>query len=174
MEESGGNAGGHGAGADPIDLAESSAVALSKVLVAAPVRNVSEATKDTVRVLLQDAFDSPPSRESFKKTIALVVASFFEIDHDNSDTISFVSERVVSGPPEDAMIASMSISSIMEREETATLLYGLGSKVVLKAARLVGGWVGESPGVARPARESRDRMRESEAWKYDQKVMDLL
>lgn len=173
MEESG-QASGHGAGADSIDLAESSALTLAKVCISAPIKNVSESTKDAIRVLLQDAFDSPPSRENFKKAIAQVGASFFEIDHENSETVRFVSERVVAGPPEDAAICSMTISSIMEKDETATLLYGLGSKVVLRAARLVGGWIGDNPTIARPARESRERMRESEVWKYDQKAMELL
>ncbi|PWN50148.1 ARM repeat-containing protein [Violaceomyces palustris] len=155
------------ASVDPVEVADSFATALAKVLTSAPTKNIGDASRQAVVALIEAAFDDS-SKESFKVAVAEVCGAL--ASHDAEVVRSVVETLVLSPASPDSQLASLCVKSMVDRAPKA--LYDLGLSV--KASKQVAAWLGEPPAVARPAREAKELMKSREPWSNDPKVLEWL
>ena len=159
-------AGTSGMGVDPSSLAESAAIALVEVLDHAPSKNVSAATLQSIVDTMSPAFIE--SKDSIKSHVADVLAA---VAVHNAELVrELLDSQVLCSEPGDKQLASQCVRAMLERAP-AQLHEIAQQKDVVKAVLT---WTGEAPAIARPARESRDFMKQKEPWRSDSFVQEYL
>ncbi|SNX84044.1 related to translation activator GCN1 [Melanopsichium pennsylvanicum] len=164
-----GLAGAAGSGTDPADLADSFALALAHVLFNAPGKNVGQPARDQVVSLIDAAFDASVAiKDAFRQGVAEVVGSLLKLDASLATVV--LQKHVVGGGSGDVALQSQSVRACLEKDAVA--LHGLGlSEELVKA---VMSWISQGSAISRPAKESRDLMRNSDAWKTETKAADWI
>ncbi|KDN49927.1 ARM repeat-containing protein [Tilletiaria anomala UBC 951] len=147
-------------------IAESAALALVKVFDQAPGKNVTTKSLEQALEVVQEAFGH--AKDSLKPTVADVFAAVCVRD---SALVKPILETQVLAPnPVDPQLASHCVRALLERAPAEFHAMEM-HRAVLKAVLT---WIGEAPAVARPARESRDMMRQKEPWRSDSFVQEHL
>ena len=166
---SAGLAGAAGGAADPADLADSFALALAHVLSNAPVKNVGQTSRDQVVALIDATFEAPAAiRDAFRLGMSEVVGSLVKLDP--SLAASVLQKHVVGGGSSDVALQSQSIRASLEKDAGAVHELGFADEVV----KAVMSWISQGSAISRPAKESRELIRNSGAWNAEAKAADWL
>ncbi|CBQ69258.1 related to translation activator GCN1 [Sporisorium reilianum SRZ2] len=153
---------------DPADLADSFALALSHVLSNAPAKNVGQASRDQVLALIDATFAAPIAiRDAFRQGMAEVVGSLIKLDA--SMAASVLQKHVVGGSA-DVALQSQSVLASLEKDAVALHALGFADELV----KAVMSWISQGSAISRPAKESRELIRDSDAWKAEAKAADWI
>ena len=164
----GGLAGAAGGAVDPADLADSFALALSHVLANAPAKNVGAGSRDQVVSLIDAAFDAVAIKDAFRQGMAEVVGSLLKLDA--SLAAAVLQKHVVGGAAGDVALQSQSVRACLERDAAALHALGMGEELV----KAVMSWISQGSAISRPAKESRELIRDSDPWKVEAKAADWI
>lgn len=157
-----------GGATDPADLADSFAVALAHVLSNAPAKNVGQPSRDAIVSLIDASFAAPAgTRDAFRAGMAEVVGSLIKLD---AALASEVLQRHVVGGSGDAALQSQSVRACLEKDAVALHELGFADELV----KLVMSWISQGSSISRPAKESREMIRDSDAWKAQAKAADWI
>ncbi|EST09400.1 protein of unknown function DUF3554 [Kalmanozyma brasiliensis GHG001] len=167
---SAGLAGAAGGGSsDPADLADSFAHALAHVLTNAPAKNIGQASRDQVLALIDATFDAPITiKDAFRQGMAEVVGSLVKLDPAMATTV--LQKHVVGGGAGDVALQSQSVRAALEKDAVALHELGLADELV----KAVMSWISQGSAISRPAKESRELVRDSSAWKAEAKAADWI
>ncbi|KAN0062681.1 translational activator of GCN4 [Thecaphora frezii] len=160
-----------GGAVDASEIADSFANALAQVLAHAPAKNVGAASRDAVYGLLEAAFEASATedlRDAFKLGLAEVVGSLVKLDGELARRA--LTALVIEGREYDAALQSQCIRACLERDAAALHALGLGDEIV----KMVAGWISEASSISRPAKESRELVKESEAWRDEARNADWI
>ncbi|TKY88745.1 hypothetical protein EX895_002376 [Sporisorium graminicola] len=159
-----------GGATDPADLADSFALALSHVLSNAPAKNVGQASRDQVLALIDATFASPVQiRDAFRQGMAEVIGSLIKLD--TSMAASVLKKHVVGGGGSaDVALQSQSVLASLEKDAVALHELGFADELV----KAVMSWISQGSAISRPAKESRELIRDSDAWKVEAKAADWI
>lgn len=128
--------------------------------------NVSESSKEVVLEVLGEAFaDSSVNRENYNVAIGRLVAALAL--HDSSalePLVPYLLEMASSS------LSSLTIREIVDAAPKAFYELGQEKDVLEKVLENVG----QAPNIARPARETKELMKEREPWASDEKVLEKL
>lgn len=176
-ENSGGNAAASaglagaaaGGATDPAELADSFALALAHVLSNAPAKNVGQGSRDQVLALIDATFDARNAiKDAFRQGMAEVVASLIKLDADMATSV--LQKHVVGGGSDDVALQSQIVRACLEKDAVA--LHDL--EIADELVKAVMSWISQGSAISRPAKESRDLIRDSDAWKKEAKAADWI
>ncbi|PWY99964.1 ARM repeat-containing protein [Testicularia cyperi] len=156
---------------DPADIADSFAQALAHVLAHAPAKNVGQASRDGVVSLIGDAFTTSSSiKDAFRQAMAEVVGSLIKLDGELAAQVLRQYVLAGSAGDNDAALQSQCIRAGLERDAEALHALGSSDEVV----KSVMSWISQGSAVSRPAKESRELIRDSSAWTTEAKMADWI
>ncbi|SPO29720.1 related to translation activator GCN1 [Ustilago trichophora] len=167
---SAGLAGAAGGTTDPADLADSFALALAHVLTNAPAKNVGQPSRDSILSLIDSTFNAPIAiKDAFRQAMAEVVGSLVKLDPSLATTVlqKYVVGAAGAG---DVALQSQSVRACLEKDAEA--LHGLG--LAEELVKAVMSWISQGSAISRPAKESREMIRDSNAWKVEAKAADWI
>lgn len=172
-ESSGAGAGLAGAAAggatDPAELADCFALALAHVLSNAPAKNVGQASRDQVLALIDSTFDAQIAiKDAFRQGMAEVVASLIKLDAGMATSV--LQKHVVGGGSGDVALQSQSVRACLEKDAAALHELGIAEELV----KAVMSWINQGSAISRLAKESRELIRGSDAWKNEAKAADWI
>ncbi|SPO30832.1 related to translation activator GCN1 [Ustilago trichophora] len=167
---SAGLAGAAGGATDAADLADSFALALAHVLTNAPAKNVGQPSRDSILSLIDSTFNASIAiKDGFRQAIAEVVGSLVKLDPTLATTV--LEKYIVgAGGAGDVALQSQSVRACLEKDAEALHRLGLAEELV----KAVMSWISQGSAISRPAKESREMIRESDAWKVEAKAADWI
>lgn len=157
-----------GGASEPADLADSFALALAHVLSNAAAKNVGQPSREAVLLLIEAAFSAPPgTRDAFRNGMAEVIGSLVKLDTALAGLV--LEKHVVSGSG-DTALQSQSVRACLEKDPVALHELGFADELV----KLVMSWISQGSAISRPAKESREMIRDSDVWKPQAKAADWI
>ncbi|GAK66330.1 ARM repeat-containing protein [Moesziomyces antarcticus] len=158
-----------GGASDPAELADSFALALAHVLANAPAKNVGAASREQVVALVDATFGAEVGiKDAFRQGVAEVVGSLVKLDAEMAAGV--LQKHVVGGAAGDVALQSQIVRASLERDAAALHALGFADEIV----KSVMGWISQGSAISRPAKEARELIRDSDAWRTEAKAADWI
>lgn len=152
------------------DTAEAHAVALAVILEHVDPAKLGDSARASLVSCMQAAFhaNEEPS-ESLKKALAELCAALLRFDAERLRDLLAV--EVLQPAPVDVQLAALCVRACVETAPAQLYEVAAPPSIV---AQLAGAWLNEAPSVARPARETREKLRRTMPWQADESVQAAL